>query len=144
VTTPALNADDRLEIADVLVRYASGIDQRDWDLFRTCFTVDCHADYGDIGVWNGIDELTAWMDAAHQGAGHTLHRITNQAVVPTEDGAAARCYVDAIVMAADNLAGVRAVGFYDDELTRTDQGWRIRRRRFTPAIFQGIDLGATS
>jgi 3-phenylpropionate/cinnamic acid dioxygenase small subunit len=150
VTTPALDADARLEIAEVLVRYATGIDQRDWDLFRTCFTPDCHADYGDIGVWDGIDELTAWMDSAHQGAGHTLHRISNptiapaEAIAPEEPRATARCYVDAIVMGADNLSGVRAVGFYDDELVRTNQGWQIRRRRFTPAIFQGIGLGATS
>ncbi len=122
MTTPALDADARLEIADVLVRYATGIDRRDWDLFRTCFTVDCHADYGDIGVWDGVDELTAWMVAAHQGAGHTFHRISNQAVTATEGGATARCYVDAIVMGADNVGGVRAVGFYDDELVRSEAG----------------------
>jgi hypothetical protein len=144
VTTPVIDAAARLEIADVLVRYATGIDRRDWELFRTCFTIDCVADYGDIGVWTGADEITAWMDETHQAAGHTLHRITNQAVTPDENGATARCYVDAIVMGADNLTGVRAVGFYDDELIHTDQGWQIHQRRFTPVFFQGIDPGATS
>jgi 3-phenylpropionate/cinnamic acid dioxygenase small subunit len=144
VTAPKLDAAARSDIADVLVRYATGVDRRDWELFRTCFTIDCVADYGDIGVWHGADEITAWMDQAHQAAGHTLHRITNQAVVPHEDGAAARCYVDAIVMGADNLAGVRAVGFYDDELIQTERGWQIHRRRYTPVFFQGIDPSATS
>ena len=109
---------------------------RDWDLFRTCFTADCHADYGDIGVWRGIDELTAWMGRptrrrAHAAPHHQPGRRRH------EGGATARCYVDAIVMGADNQAGVRAVGFYDDELIHTDQGWQIHRRRFTPAIFRG-------
>ena len=40
----------RGDIAEVLVRYATGIDRRDWTLFRTCFTDDCDADYGDIGT----------------------------------------------------------------------------------------------
>jgi len=45
----------RQDIADILVRYATGIDRRDWALFRTCLTDDCDADYGDIGVWHGAD-----------------------------------------------------------------------------------------
>jgi hypothetical protein len=34
-------------------------------------------------------------------------------------------------MAADNKSGVNPVGFYDDEIVRTPDGWRIARRRFT-------------
>jgi len=45
-----VDRDVRADVADVLVRYATGIDQRDWALFRTCFTEDCEADYGGIGV----------------------------------------------------------------------------------------------
>jgi 3-phenylpropionate/cinnamic acid dioxygenase small subunit len=32
--------DDRQQISDLLVRYATGIDRRDWPLFRTVFTED--------------------------------------------------------------------------------------------------------
>ena len=143
VMTGPLDGAARQEIAEVQVRYATGIDRRDWELFRTCFTDDCVADYGDIGVWHGADEITAWMDQAHLGAGHTLHRITNHSVLPDGDGARARCYVDAIVLGADNLTGVRAVGFYDDELIRTEHGWQIHRRRFTSVFVQGIGPSST-
>ena len=120
------------EVAEVLVRYATGIDRRDWDLFRTCFTEDVEADYGDIGVWHGVDEITTFMTEIHAGCGHTMHRISNVAVSPgAGDGVVARCYVDALVLGPDNGAGVRAAGWYDDELIRTDDGWRITRRRFT-------------
>ena len=139
LTPHELDERARRDIADVLVRYASGIDRRDWALFRSCFTDDCLADYGDIGVWHGADEITTWMDRAHQGAGHTMHRITNHDVRVDHDGARARSYVDAIVLGADNLTGIRAVGYYDDELVRTEQGWQIRRRQFTSVLLQPID-----
>jgi hypothetical protein len=34
-------------------------------------------------------------------------------------------------MTADNAAGVNAIGFYDDEIIRAADGWRIARRRYT-------------
>ena len=121
----------RQDVADVLVRYATGIDRRDWALFRTCFTDDCEADYGEIGVWHGVDEITEWMRVVHDACGHTLHRITNIVVSPGEDGVVARSYVEALVLGPDTGAGVRADGFYDDELVETTDGWRIARRTFT-------------
>lgn len=124
--------EDRQDIADVLIRYATGIDRRDWPLFRTVFTDDCELDYGEIGTWRGADEVTGFMDRAHAPAGHTLHRITNVATTVDGDTARARAYIDGLIMSADNSSGVSAVGFYDDELVRTADGWRIARRRFTP------------
>jgi len=141
LTVKTVERDVRQDIADVLVRYATGIDQRDWVLFRTCFTEDCEVDYGDIGVWRGADAITAWMEQAHAACGHTLHRITNQAIVPSGGGVAARSYVDAIVMASDNQRGARAVGYYDDAFVRTGDGWKIARRRFTRVLLQ-TDLRA--
>ena len=128
----------RLDVADVLVRYATGIDRRDWDLFRTCFTDDCEADYGEIGVWHGVDEITEWMRVVHDACGHTLHRITNIAVSPGEEGVVARSYVEALVLGPDNCAGVRATGFYDDELVDTPDGWRISRRTFTLVLQEAV------
>lgn len=131
--------EDRQDIADVLVRYGTGIDQRDWPLFRTVFTDDCELDYGEIGTWHGVDAVVAFMEAAHDMAGYTLHRITNQAAVVDGDRATARAYVDAVIMSRDNTSGVNAAGFYDDELVRTDSGWRISRRRFTTVLVRAIN-----
>lgn len=124
--------DDRLDIIDVLVRYATGIDRRDWPLFRTVFTDDCELDYGEIGKWNGVDAVTEFMDQSHAMAGHTMHRLSNYAIAVDGGTATARTYIDGLIMAQDNNSGVNAVGFYDDELVRTAAGWRIARRRFTP------------
>jgi 3-phenylpropionate/cinnamic acid dioxygenase small subunit len=123
--------EDRTDIADVLVRYATGIDRRDWPLFRTVFTDDCVLDYGEIGKWNGVDAVTEFMDQVHAMAGHTMHRLSNHAITVDGDTATARTYVDSLIMAQDNSSGVSGIGFYDDELVRTADGWQIAQRRFT-------------
>jgi 3-phenylpropionate/cinnamic acid dioxygenase small subunit len=123
--------DDRQEISDLLVRYATGIDRRDWPLFRTVFTEGCELDYGEIGVWKGVDAVTDFMEQAHAMAGHTMHRLTNQVITIEGDIATTRTYIDGVIMLSDNQAGVNALGFYDDEVVRTADGWRIARRRFT-------------
>lgn len=133
--------EDCQDIRDVLIRYATGIDRRDWPLFRTVFTDDCELDYGEIGHWRGVDAVVEFMVAAHEMAGHTLHRITNQAVSVDGDAATAQAYVDALIMSQDNTSGVNAAGFYDDELVRTDTGWRIRRRRFTTVMVRTVAAG---
>lgn len=130
------------DVAEVAVRYATGIDRRDWDLFRTCFTADVEADYGDIGVWHGVDEITEFMTTIHEPCGHTLHRITNVAVTLVDDDRVqARSYVEALVLMGDNQNGVRATGFYDDELVHTDGGWRIAKRKFTSVLVEGVGEG---
>jgi 3-phenylpropionate/cinnamic acid dioxygenase small subunit len=123
---------DEEDIADVLVRYATGIDRKDWSLFRTCFTTDVVADYTDIARWEGVDAITEFMAAAHVGMGHTMHRLSNLVVAVDGDTATARTYVDSLLMTPDGQAGVHAAGFYDDELVRTSDGWRIAQRIFTP------------
>lgn len=133
--------DDRQDIADVLLRCATGIDQSDWPLFRTVFTDDCEVDYGEIGAWTGADAVTEFMEQAHAVAGHTMHRMSNEVITVAGDKAAARTYVDAVILVADNTSGVNAIGFYDDEVVRTKDGWCIARRRFTPV--RVITIGET-
>ena len=139
MSAPTIDLADRQEIAELLVRYATGIDRRDWALFATCFTDDCVADYGDIGVWKSSGEITTWMDEMHAGCGHTLHRITNETVWQDGEDVRARSYVEAIVLGPDNANGVRAAGFYEDVVVKGDNGWQISRRQFTPVLMQLVE-----
>lgn len=131
----------RQDVAELLVRYATGIDRRDWELLRSCFTEDCDVDYGKIGVWHSAEEITAWMRETHAPCGHTMHRISNAAVTANGDGVSARSYVDALIMLPDGRSGTRAAGFYEDDLVRTDDGWKIARRRFTMVLLQLVPDG---
>ncbi len=124
--------EDRQDITDLIVRYATAIDRREWSLFRTIFTDDAEVDYGEVGKWMGAEAVAEFMQQAHATARHTMHRLTNQVIGVDGDYAEARTYVDALIIVADDGSGVNAVGFYDDRIVRTDHGWRINRRTFTP------------
>jgi SnoaL-like domain len=86
---------------------------------------------GDYGTFDGVDAIARFEEASHAQAGHTLHRMTNHVVHVEGDRATARTYVDAWIMSVDNASGINAIGFYDDELVRMAEGWRIARRAFT-------------
>lgn len=140
--TGPVDREVRSDIAEVLVRYATGIDRRDWELFRTCFTDDCDVEYPGIGVWHSAEEITEWMRNVHEPCGHTLHRISNVVVTARDGGVGAQSYVDALVMFADDRTGTRAAGFYDDEFVDSDDGWKLARRRFTVVLLEWIPEGA--
>jgi hypothetical protein len=126
-----LSEGDRLTIADVIVRYATGIDRRDWTLFRTCFTQDCVLDYGEIGSWRGVDEFTSYNEEAHRSFGATMHRIGNIVIDGGGSEATARSYVDAVLYSPEGELRAQARGFYDDRLTTAERSWKIADRRFT-------------
>jgi len=132
-----LSAQDERSIGAVLIAYATGIDHRDWDLFRSCFTPDCQADYGSFGSWDSALGLTAYMRDAHSSLGPTLHRISNIRLASAQGGATASCYVDALLRQRDEEGPVhRGIGTYDDFLVRTGQGWKIARRTFNAVIIK--------
>jgi 3-phenylpropionate/cinnamic acid dioxygenase small subunit len=130
-----LSAQDERAISAILVAYGTSIDQRDWNGLRACFSEDCEADYGSFGTWHSAAAISIYMKQAHADLGPTLHRITNIEI--RSDGAriCARSYVDAVLMPM-NAGGPmhRGIGFYDDQLVRTGDGWRIARRHFTPVL----------
>ena len=134
---------DRQAAIDVAVRYATAIDRRDWTLFRTCFTADCTADYGQVGTWQDLDSFALFMQEIHARCGSSLHRITNHAVETDGYDLRSRGSVDALVLAPGHATGTRAIGWYDDLLTRTEAGWRIRERRFE-MVHLSLDLGANA
>ncbi|MBV8930654.1 MAG: nuclear transport factor 2 family protein [Mycobacteriaceae bacterium] len=121
---------DKEQIAEVLIRYATGIDSKDWPLLRSCWTDDVDADYGEVGHFTGADAITDVMKQLHDAMGPTYHRLGNFAIAVDGHHATARSYVHAVLQAIpdDASSWVEALGHYDDELVRTPDGWRIARR----------------
>lgn len=135
---------DREQIGDLLVRYATGIDTKDWPLFRTCFTDDVRADYGEIGLWTDVDAITEFMRVTHETMPGTQHMLSNVAIAVDGDTGSAASYVHAVlVVSAEPRVWVDAFGRYDDDLVRTGDGWRIRARTFS-LTRQQVSQGAAA
>lgn len=132
---------DRDEIVELTVRYATAIDNLEYSLLTTVFTDDAQVDYGEVGQWTGGAEVAAFMEAAHVGAQHTMHRMTNQAVAidadADADAATVRTYVDALILF--DGGGVNPVGYYDDHVVRTSAGWRISSRKYTSVRLVAVE-----
>ncbi|MGV0835042.1 nuclear transport factor 2 family protein [Mycolicibacterium thermoresistibile] len=136
---------DKAEIGEVLIRYATGIDQKDWTLFRTCWTDEIDVDYAQLGTFTDPDAFTEVMAQVHGAMGPTYHRMSNFVIDVDGDRATVRSYVHAVLMLQpdDGDNWIDALGHYDDVVVRTADGWRIKRRLSTTArLLTGGDLAA--
>ena len=133
-------AAQRLAIADVLYRYATALDARDWQLLEQVFAEDAVyaiGAYGECAGPRAIGERLSQLLGAYDA---TQHLIGN-AVIEV-DGARARStsYVRAYHhwIEADGPRTMEVGGVYRDELTRTPQGWRIARRVLDVVWREGV------
>jgi 3-phenylpropionate/cinnamic acid dioxygenase small subunit len=124
---------DRIEIQDLLVRYARAIDTKDWDLLDTCFTADAQVDYTSSGGIAGrYPEVRQWLAKALAIFPVAVHYVTNSTVELKGDRASARTYLynPMQMRGADGTNQSFTVGgIYHDQLVRGPSGWRISERR---------------
>ncbi len=123
---------DRLEIDSLLTRYATAVDDKNWDLYTTCFTADAFIDYTAAGGIKGqLPEVRKWLSEVLPAFAMTQHLVTNRAIVIDGDQATARsCFFNPMGI-ADGNGGMKVSfdgGYYNDKLVRTVQGWRIAER----------------
>jgi SnoaL-like domain len=124
---------DRIEIDDLLTRYATGVDRRDWDLWETCFTEDALIDYSAFGgIRGGVREVRDWLEKTLAMFPMSQHLVVNREVQLDGDAATARSgFYNPMALSAG--AGQPTLlwldgGYYCDRLVRTPEGWRIRER----------------
>lgn len=119
---------DKLEIHELLARYARGVDDKDWDLYRSVFTPDAHIDYTSAGAIAGsVDEVAAFLAEGFTVIPWSQHYITNIEI--DIDGDRAR--VRAMFFNPMQLPGIEGAsscgGFYHHDLVRTPEGWKSAR-----------------
>lgn len=128
---------DRIEIDDLLTRYATAIDTKDWELYSACFTPDAVIDYTAAGGVKGtLPEVRQWLAEVMAGFPMTQHLITNRAVRIDGDTATSRsCLFNPMgVPDGDSLMVFLEGGYYRDKLVRTADGWRIAERIEEPTF----------
>lgn len=128
---------DRAAISDVVHRYATGIDRRNWTLYRSCFADEAVFDFVS---WSGgeprrlkADDWVAGVQGSLSGFDATQHISSNH--VHEIDGDRATCvsYMNALhYIVADGTRQMQAIGgYYTNVLRRIDGAWRIEACKLT-------------
>jgi ketosteroid isomerase-like protein len=117
---------DRQEIADVLYRYASTIDYKDYPAMRALFTDDAVGKYGDSDPIHGADKIIAWIDSATQDRAWQHHKLTVYHIDIDGDTARTLTYHTSHQTTVDDPDRVIViVARYQDALRREDGRWKI-------------------
>ncbi|HEV3055485.1 MAG TPA: nuclear transport factor 2 family protein [Solirubrobacteraceae bacterium] len=126
---PALRAiQDRIEITDVLYRYASTIDKFDLDGLRGTLADDLWAQYGNADPVIGGDAVTAWIAEAIASVTWQHHLLSVYHVEVDGDDAKALVYHTSHQLFEDEPESAKVlVGRYHNELRRQSDGWKISK-----------------
>jgi 3-phenylpropionate/cinnamic acid dioxygenase small subunit len=122
---------DHNRIIDVVNRYATGLDRRDWKLLRSIFTDEIDMEFSSVGIRSGRYDADRWVrnsEALFAGFGPTQHTLTNHAVTIDGDAAHTAVYMQAehfIVEDAPAENRWTIGGWYEHDLKRSGDGWLI-------------------
>jgi ketosteroid isomerase-like protein len=121
---------DELDIQRVIHDYAWACDNGDWGLLKSVFTDDAYLDYSSTeGPAGSRDEVVAWLEQSLSQVPVIHHVVSNFQIGLEGD----RATVRAMFHCSARLPGMGAAdmfvtgGYYDEELVRTPNGWKIQR-----------------
>jgi 3-phenylpropionate/cinnamic acid dioxygenase small subunit len=133
VSDPVTALVDRQAVVDVLYRYATALDTRDWDLLRTCFVPAAVCDFGELGGVNeGTEAIVETIRSALEPFSVTQHIVTNVVVDLAGDAARSTCHHQGQHVFAGEDRSWFVGGTYRDRLVRSRDGWRIEHRALEP------------
>jgi hypothetical protein len=137
----ALSPDDRLEITQLVSRYAYALDTGSGNGYDYA---DLFAQDGEFvgtrGTTRGREALAelgrlGFVDGRKPANG-VGHFIMNHVVTPAAGGAAGKQYMVLVQIGENGQPGGQfsnVGGHYEDQYVKTAQGWRFKRRQFIPS-----------
>ena len=123
-----MNANDFVELQQLLSRYCHIVDTTAWGDLDQIFTAD--ASFTVTGVYptaTGLEALRELYPRMNHPVAHTSSTLI---VVESSDDSA-RLSSKWVTVRKEGLCGT---GVYDDMVVRTPAGWRIRERIARPAV----------
>jgi len=127
---------EKAAIRETLIRYAAGIDRRDWDLMLSCFTDDVWAIMQGHDLGRGRDKILAYINGAAAGFRivSSVHFLGNMYVEINGNTATADTYgIGYLVF--DTGTGptlrTRHLHYVDDLVRMGDGSWLIAKRVLT-------------
>jgi ketosteroid isomerase-like protein len=119
---------DRIALQDVMLSYAAGVDERDFDLYRSCFADDVEVvGFGDETV-HGAEAWLAYVKNALERFGPTQHMLGPQLATVDGDNAHCRTDVQALHYLKEPEGSTLTLwATYKSDMRRIDGRWRIVR-----------------
>jgi len=129
---------DRKDIADVIYRFAKGVDTCDWAAYRSCYADTVEFDFSSAHGATPAQTMSAdkWVEFASSimpGFDATSHIMSNIICDIRGDIADVRVSLYAEHYLA-NVSGENSHevgGFYSHQMKRTPQGWKIHKAKLT-------------
>lgn len=121
---------DRIALQDVMLRYAAGVDERDFVQYSSCFTEDVEVLGFGPEAFNGRDAWVAHARQALDAYGATQHLLGP--MLATVDGDRAHCRTDVQALHAPKTRDGRLMmlwATYETDMIRTADGWKIHRHQ---------------
>jgi SnoaL-like protein len=119
---------DRHQIEEILDRYATIIDAREFERLTEVFLPDAVLDYSSSGGEPGpLHPVAAWIEKGLSLFAATQHLITNKQIELAGDKASSRALFFNPLVARDGTV-MFVGGAYLDQWLRTPVGWRIIER----------------
>ena len=119
---------DRIALQDVLLKYAAGVDERDFDLYRSCFADDVEVlGFGEETV-HGADNWLEFVKAALEQYGATQHMLGPQLATVSGNSATTRTDVQALHYLKERKGATLTLwATYKSNMRRIDGEWKIIR-----------------
>jgi ketosteroid isomerase-like protein len=119
---------DRIEITEVLYRYASAIDRFDHEGIRRTLADDLWAQYGNAEPVTSGDAVASWITESIATVAWQHHLLSVYHVDVDGDLARALVYHTSHQVFENDPGRAKVlVGRYHNELRRTADGWKISR-----------------
>jgi len=122
-----MNFEERLQIQEVIARFANSFDVKDWDGLQACFTESLYTDYSDLrGTPPETLAASEYVRLRRESLDHLKlqHLVSNYEIDFTGSDTAA-CRASMVVWRAADGEEFTSHCFYTFQLVKQNGGWRI-------------------
>jgi ketosteroid isomerase-like protein len=130
---PDNQTQERIALQDVMLNYAAGVDDRDFDQYRACFTEDVSV----IGMGpepvNGLDNWMKFVRQALSKYSSTQHMLGPQLAQINGESATTRTDVTALHVLDQGAAKTFTLwATYRSEMIKVQGQWKIQKHELIP------------
>lgn len=122
-----MNNEDRLEIQEVIARFANSFDVKDWSGLEACFTDSLYTDYSDLrGTPPQTVSASEYTAVRQEALDHLkLHHLVGNYEINFTEPNTANCRASMIVWRKSETEEFTSHCVYTFQLVKLEPSWKI-------------------